>query len=306
MECSICKREFGNGETCQHCGADRFTGLGNYSGYETPTNISHNKTTVDNTFSQTEQKVVSQPQAVTVESMVCHACGEIIPADSKFCPYCSILLWVKCPKCGKTYSSQFPACNECGTNRQDYLKEQQQIAQRRDEERLREERIKREKIERERREHEEWLKTPEGKAETERQKKEAAEKERRRNEEKERKRQEDEKRKKEQERKREQEKREQEIKELKNRASQITDQCKKECRERQLIGIFGGLFTMGVSICIALILSPVQGAEIFVGLFWLLAVACLVLGIYSLLLTPEKEIEQYKQLHPDDPVINYL
>lgn len=95
--------------------------LGNYSRYETHTNISQNKTTVNNTLSQSEHNVVSQPQAVTVESMICYACGEVIPAESKFCPYCSTSLWVQCPKCGKTYSSQYPACNQCGTNRKTYL-----------------------------------------------------------------------------------------------------------------------------------------------------------------------------------------
>lgn len=117
MKCSICKNEFGIGETCQHCGTDKVVALGNYNGYEAPVSGAYNSNTTS----------ASQPKMVTVDSMVCHFCGEIIPVNSKFCPYCSQNLWVKCPKCGNSYSSQYPACGECGTNRNEYIKNQQRL-----------------------------------------------------------------------------------------------------------------------------------------------------------------------------------
>lgn len=115
MKCAVCGKEFGVRNTCQHCGADKVTGLGNYSGYDAPNSgasISHNESYQQGDFAQSKIK--------RVESMICHACGEIIPASSKFCPYCSHRLWVQCPKCGMTYSSQYPVCSECGTNRKEY------------------------------------------------------------------------------------------------------------------------------------------------------------------------------------------
>ena len=128
MKCSVCGNEFGNGANCQSCGVDRVTGLGNYIGYDTPMNASMDivsPITQHELEQQTE--VVAAPQNANVGSMVCYACGEIIPADSKFCPYCSRELYVACPKCGNKYSSQFPACNQCGTNREKYLEEEKKV-----------------------------------------------------------------------------------------------------------------------------------------------------------------------------------
>lgn len=51
----------------------------------------------------------------------CYNCNQVIPANSVFCPWCQIELFVICPKCGNKYSSQYPACNQCGTNRTEYL-----------------------------------------------------------------------------------------------------------------------------------------------------------------------------------------
>lgn len=112
MKCSICGKEFGEGVNCQNCGVDRVTGLANYSGHGTSDYQGAKTSHYDSSYN-------SSPK-----TMVCHACGEIIPSNSEYCPYCSKELYVKCPKCGNTYSSQFPACNQCGTNRQHYLKEQ--------------------------------------------------------------------------------------------------------------------------------------------------------------------------------------
>jgi RNA polymerase subunit RPABC4/transcription elongation factor Spt4 len=120
MKCSVCGKEFGTGNNCQHCGSDKFTGLGNYNGYNAP---------VGNGKSQIRVKDMDSPstsymhQTENVGAMACYACGEIIPSDSKFCPYCSRELFVVCPKCGHKYSSQFPACNQCGTNRNKYYEQ---------------------------------------------------------------------------------------------------------------------------------------------------------------------------------------
>lgn len=108
MKCSKCGREFGDGANCQNCGVDRVTGLGNYSGYNRPSGSSEPHYSSSNNGGYASN------------TMVCYACNEIIPANSEFCPYCCKKLYVKCPKCGHTYSSQFPACNKCGTNREKY------------------------------------------------------------------------------------------------------------------------------------------------------------------------------------------
>ena len=156
MKCSVCKKEFGTGEVCQHCGADKFTALANYSGYETSSN-SHGAY---------NSGTISQSKMASVDSMVCHVCGEIIPASSKFCPYCSCELLVICPKCGKSYSSQYPVCSECGTNRNKYIEIQQRAIE---EEKRKQEREDEERLERIKKDIETKQKmrvrTPEGRAE---------------------------------------------------------------------------------------------------------------------------------------------
>ena len=120
MKCSNCGKEFGDGIKCQNCGVDRVTGLGNYSGYNVPSSDVMDK---KEDFSYTEQKnhsIISQYHTANVGSIVCYACGEVIPDNSKFCPYCSKELYVTCPKCGQIYSSQYPVCSQCGTNRKKY------------------------------------------------------------------------------------------------------------------------------------------------------------------------------------------
>ena len=122
MKCSVCGNEFGNSANCQYCGVDRVTGLGNYNGYAPTDNSMDNKE-----GSIYTESVKSQFQTANVGSTVCYACGEIIPADSKFCPYCSKELFVTCPKCGNKYSSHFPACNQCGTNRELFEREHEEL-----------------------------------------------------------------------------------------------------------------------------------------------------------------------------------
>lgn len=76
--------------------------------------------------------------------MICYKCGSDIPSDSEYCPFCGIKLFVTCPKCGHTHSSQYPICNKCGTNRANYVAEQQRLKEeelRREKQRIEEQRI---------------------------------------------------------------------------------------------------------------------------------------------------------------------
>lgn len=81
-----------------------------------------NGVTPDNDFTpamsqpRSEFHPYSQPQM-----MFCYKCNNVIPGNSNYCPYCQIKLLTECPKCGVKYSSQYPVCNQCGTNRLEYL-----------------------------------------------------------------------------------------------------------------------------------------------------------------------------------------
>lgn len=107
--------------------------------------------TPDNDTPSFASQLQTQPQM-----MFCYKCNNVIPANSKFCPCCNIELYTTCPKCGIQYSSQYPVCNQCGTNRLEYLqlqrKEQEKIEARNREERLQREKLEREKQEKERQE----------------------------------------------------------------------------------------------------------------------------------------------------------
>lgn len=89
--------------------------------------------TPDTSFTSSEQLAPVQPQM-----MFCYKCNNVIPSNSTFCPYCQLKLFIECPKCGVKYSSQYPSCNQCGTNRNEYLQLKRQ-------EQERAERIEREK-----------------------------------------------------------------------------------------------------------------------------------------------------------------
>ena len=122
MKCSKCGKEFGEGVNCQYCGVDRVTGLANYGGYDTLAgNLNGQRINTSPNGSSSDNGGNSCPK-----TMVCYACNEIIPADSLFCPYCRKKLWVKCPNCGHEYSSQYPNCNKCGTNLNQYLKDREE------------------------------------------------------------------------------------------------------------------------------------------------------------------------------------
>ena len=110
MKCANCGKEFGNGVNCQNCGIDRVTGLANYSGYD-----SHAGT---NDYDSSGYGGQTSPKTT-----VCYACNEIIPIGATYCPVCGKKLIVTCPKCGHEYSSQYPVCSKCGTNREQYNKQ---------------------------------------------------------------------------------------------------------------------------------------------------------------------------------------
>ena len=107
MRCNKCGQEFGKGDTCQHCGADKVSALGEFSGYSTPNN---KQTTVKNSISSPASQHIEP-----ITSQICWKCGEIIPLG-KFCPVCGQDLFQVCPKCQTQYSSQYHICPNCGTN----------------------------------------------------------------------------------------------------------------------------------------------------------------------------------------------
>lgn len=76
--------------------------------------------------------------------MICYKCGNDIPSDSEYCPFCGIKLFVTCPKCGHVHSSQYPICNKCGTNRANYVAEQQRLKE--EELRMEKQRIEEQRI----------------------------------------------------------------------------------------------------------------------------------------------------------------
>lgn len=114
MKCSSCNHEFGNGDYCAHCGVDRVTGLGHYSGYNAPTS------SVPTADTRTQSTTDFASNDGGDQQSICWHCGEIIPKGAKYCPFCATLLIVRCPNCGLEYSSRYPVCSNCGTNREEY------------------------------------------------------------------------------------------------------------------------------------------------------------------------------------------
>ena len=120
MKCNKCGQEFGKGETCQNCGADKVSALGEFSGYE-----SEKREPVLRPMESTEKG--NQTYSPSSPNTVCPFCGEIIPADAEYCPYCRKALKTKCLKCNKLFPSQFPSCPHCGTNQQEYKEKKPEI-----------------------------------------------------------------------------------------------------------------------------------------------------------------------------------
>ena len=143
MKCNKCGADFGEGLYCQYCGIDRVEGLGSFHGLHPNAEASS-----DQTYGSTTPGGISISRT---DSMLCFSCGEIIPGEAEYCPYCKISQYVICPKCGLRYLAQYPNCYKCGTNRNDYLKQQENEQ----EERRRKEAEARRKAEETRREEEE-------------------------------------------------------------------------------------------------------------------------------------------------------
>lgn len=120
MKCNKCGEEFGKGETCQNCGADKVSALGKFTGYTTPKPRSIKKAIATPSPSTS----TSSPQVEPVSSQVCWKCGEIIPLGN-FCPACGKELFRICPNCKTKYSSQYHICSNCGTDHRKYEKEQE-------------------------------------------------------------------------------------------------------------------------------------------------------------------------------------
>ena len=68
-----------------------------------------------------EDNYVELPNLTSPPMMLCWKCNKVVPADSAFCPWCQTELFVTCPKCSIKYSSQYPACNKCGTHRKSFM-----------------------------------------------------------------------------------------------------------------------------------------------------------------------------------------
>ena len=94
--------------------------LGNYAGYE-----SEKREPVLRPMESTEKG--NQTYSPSSPNTVCPFCGEIIPADAEYCPYCRKALKTKCLKCNKLFPSQFPSCPHCGTNQQEYKEKKPEI-----------------------------------------------------------------------------------------------------------------------------------------------------------------------------------
>lgn len=62
--------------------------------------------------------------AAQEREILCYNCNNSIPSDSRFCPVCQIELFRSCPKCGNIFSTKYCNCNHCGTNIEQFLKQQ--------------------------------------------------------------------------------------------------------------------------------------------------------------------------------------
>ena len=152
MKCNRCGQEFGKGNICQHCGADKVAALGEFSGYSTPKKRATKKSRqmIDNQAATPSPQHVEPP----ISTQICWKCGEIIPLGN-YCPVCGQELFRKCPQCGNQYSSQYHICPNCGTNHLEYEKAQAKAAadaiERKRKEVEARKRLEQEKIERQKR-----------------------------------------------------------------------------------------------------------------------------------------------------------
>lgn len=78
----------------------------------------------EGTITSEESSSFTPQMQTNNQMMFCYKCNNVIPGNSKFCPFCQVKLFTECPKCGVIYSSQYPACYQCGTKREEYLQTQ--------------------------------------------------------------------------------------------------------------------------------------------------------------------------------------
>lgn len=131
MKCAKCGQEFGKGSTCINCGADRVSAFGEFQGFG---NGSIGSRLANN----------SDIQLSAAGYTVCHHCGTPIPTGSKYCPQCKTQLLIECPNCKHICSTEFPACPNCGVDRNEYF-EQLREAQREQAEREQKEKEEKER-----------------------------------------------------------------------------------------------------------------------------------------------------------------
>ena len=112
MKCHICGKEFGKGDNCQNCGADKVAALGEFEGFSTThQGVSH---------AASSSRIEQLRKEAASATRICWKCNEIIPADALYCPICRTRLERECPKCKRSYSSQYDNCPYCGTNHIEY------------------------------------------------------------------------------------------------------------------------------------------------------------------------------------------
>lgn len=125
--CIKCGHELKTGAMyCPYCGTkvtyseDLISTSARYENYNPINTNIEGRATMDGKCSPSRE----EPNSL----IKCFTCSSLIPGDSKYCPICQTQLFVECPKCGHKYSAQYANCNECGTNREEYLKAQELAA----------------------------------------------------------------------------------------------------------------------------------------------------------------------------------
>lgn len=121
--CIKCGHELKTGAMyCPYCGTkvtyseDLISTSARYENYNPINTNIEGRATMDGKCSPSRE----EPNSL----IKCFTCSSLIPGDSKYCPICQTQLFVECPKCGHKYSAQYANCNECGTNREEYLRQQ--------------------------------------------------------------------------------------------------------------------------------------------------------------------------------------
>ena len=127
--CAKCGHEINAGvEFCPYCGNriqnndDPVSAGARYEHYEENKDSIDRKAKWEGSSPSGSPFVTHSNSETTPAMMTCFKCGNTIPIDSKFCPVCQVRLFEVCPKCGHKFSAKYANCNECGTNREEFLK----------------------------------------------------------------------------------------------------------------------------------------------------------------------------------------